>query len=119
MAAAKEATLQITVLTIPTRRTPKRSSSSPEGSWSIAYVQLYALERYPNITAEIPNEASSASRETERFTRCARSFVWNFRSEEHTSELQSHSDLVCRLLLERKNQQTALATPQAPLPSAT
>src|SRR5437588_7940727 len=29
------------------------------------------------------------------------------RSEEHTSELQSHSDLVCRLLLEKKNQKTA------------
>src|SRR5438034_776161 len=32
--------------------------------------------------------------------------TWNFspsgRSEEHTSELQSHSDLVCRLLLEKK-----------------
>src|SRR5438034_4629673 len=27
-----------------------------------------------------------------------------FRSEEHTSELQSHSDLVCRLLLEKKKQ---------------
>src|SRR5436190_18353609 len=27
------------------------------------------------------------------------------RSEEHTSELQSHSDLVCRLLLEKKKQQ--------------
>src|SRR5436190_17227309 len=26
----------------------------------------------------------------------------NPRSEEHTSELQSHSDLVCRLLLEKK-----------------
>src|SRR5437667_7328420 len=26
-----------------------------------------------------------------------------FRSEEHTSELQSHHDLVCRLLLEKKN----------------
>src|SRR5438034_4160526 len=26
----------------------------------------------------------------------------NNRSEEHTSELQSHSDLVCRLLLEKK-----------------
>src|SRR5437588_9674142 len=38
-------------------------------------------------------------------------FEWTFqrqlydclhRSEEHTSELQSHSDLVCRLLLEKK-----------------
>src|SRR5260221_9661029 len=27
----------------------------------------------------------------------------NARSEEHTSELKSHSDLVCRLLLENKN----------------
>src|SRR5260221_5346350 len=27
------------------------------------------------------------------------------RSEEHTSELQSHSDLVCRLLLEKKKEQ--------------
>src|SRR5437588_10864487 len=27
---------------------------------------------------------------------------WIQRSEEHTSELQSHSDLVCRLLLEKK-----------------
>src|SRR5437773_11398844 len=26
----------------------------------------------------------------------------SFRSEEHTSELQSHHDLVCRLLLEKK-----------------
>ena len=28
------------------------------------------------------------------------------RSEEHTSELQSHSDLVCRLLLEKKKTET-------------
>src|SRR5438034_6873347 len=30
------------------------------------------------------------------------------RSEEHTSELQSHSDLVCRLLLEKKKRYEAL-----------
>src|SRR5260221_10544579 len=29
-------------------------------------------------------------------------FAQHVRSEEHTSELQSHSDLVCRLLLEKK-----------------
>src|SRR5437773_5851497 len=29
--------------------------------------------------------------------------IENERSEEHTSELQSHHDLVCRLLLEKKN----------------
>src|SRR5438132_9743663 len=32
----------------------------------------------------------------------ARSSAVRWRSEEHTSELQSHSDLVCRLLLEKK-----------------
>src|SRR5947207_10558061 len=32
----------------------------------------------------------------------ARSARRGARSEEHTSELQSHSDLVCRLLLEKK-----------------
>src|SRR2546430_8454015 len=30
----------------------------------------------------------------------------NLRSEEHTSELQSQSNLVCRLLLEKKKKQT-------------
>src|SRR5690349_22785763 len=30
-----------------------------------------------------------------------------FRSEEHTSELQSRRDLVCRLLLEKKNNKRA------------
>src|SRR5438132_5197423 len=32
------------------------------------------------------------------------------RSEEHTSELQSHSDLVCRLLLEKKKKKIILQT---------
>src|SRR5260221_6500571 len=35
---------------------------------------------------------------------CTPACKWanSMRSEEHTSELQSHSDLVCRLLLEKK-----------------
>src|SRR2546430_8192932 len=37
----------------------------------------------------------------------------SLRSEEHTSELQSQSNLVCRLLLEKKKQTTRLLT--APL----
>src|SRR5436190_14934119 len=41
------------------------------------------------------------------------------RSEEHTSELQSHSDLVCRLLLEKKKRLTwsSLSTPQLYTPT--
>src|SRR5207249_7634068 len=34
------------------------------------------------------------------------------RSEEHTSELQSRFDLVCRLLLEKKNQPKSKAGPK-------
>src|SRR5437588_7150566 len=34
------------------------------------------------------------------------------RSEEHTSELQSHSDLVCRLLLEKKNRTRRTCLPR-------
>src|SRR5260221_11451802 len=36
--------------------------------------------------------------------------TWD-RSEEHTSELQSHSDLVCRLLLEKKKKKKTTTTP--------
>src|SRR6266496_2903774 len=36
------------------------------------------------------------------------------RSEEHTSELQSRRDLVCRLLLEKKKNQSQLRFPQEP-----
>src|SRR5438132_4369934 len=59
----------------------------------------------------------SASASSIRIVRGSASFArrWRFssifarraseatRSEEHTSELQSHSDLVCRLLLEKKS----------------
>src|SRR5256885_11892582 len=40
-----------------------------------------------------------------------------WRSEEHTSELQSPCNLVCRLLLEKKKQSTATPAPSA-APSA-
>src|SRR5438034_8744538 len=44
--------------------------------------------------------------------RCVRE-IWEHcfgrRSEEHTSELQSHSDLVCRLLLEKKKKKTKIS----------
>src|SRR5260221_11307975 len=35
--------------------------------------------------------------------------LYSCRSEEHTSELQSHSDLVCRLLLEKKKKNTRIS----------
>src|SRR5438105_7106113 len=45
---------------------------------------------------------SARTRSTRRFRSGKRTGVY-FRSEEHTSELQSRVDLVCRLLLEKKN----------------
>src|SRR5260370_22672583 len=37
------------------------------------------------------------------------------RSEEHTSELQSHLNLVCRLLLEKKKNRKRPRSPQKPI----
>src|SRR5436190_13811495 len=41
------------------------------------------------------------------------------RSEEHTSELQSHSDLVCRLLLEKKKKTESYAKRHQQEPTST
>src|SRR5260370_11960574 len=41
---------------------------------------------------------------------CRRRDIELFRSEEHTSELQSHLNLVCRLLLEKKKTHSSRAT---------
>src|SRR5260221_120051 len=41
------------------------------------------------------------------------SLAYGPRSEEHTSELQSHSDLVCRLLLEKKKSPPSASAPMA------
>src|SRR5260221_8829975 len=60
-----------------------------------------------------PDEAKTKTRRTKslrvRFTSippCCHPMQAT-RSEEHTSELQSHSDLVCRLLLEKKKKKQA------------
>src|SRR5260221_8983091 len=55
------------------------------------------------------SESCTPGKATHRYRLCGlrakTSQPW--RSEEHTSELQSHSDLVCRLLLEKKKIQTS------------
>src|SRR5438034_2444710 len=54
----------------------------------------------PGIDASSPRVyGCCGSRKIERTGPCSR-------SEEHTSELQSHSDLVCRLLLEKKKRRS-------------
>src|SRR5690625_7093488 len=52
-----------------------------------------------------PKLVPASSDEYHHFFRKPRKFLG--RSEEHTSELQSRGHLVCRLLLEKKNKNTA------------
>src|SRR5438034_6223342 len=64
---------------------------------------LRRAQERPVVRGERPyGVARLAAGAAERVVdRPARRREWG-RSEEHTSELQSHSDLVCRLLLEKK-----------------
>src|SRR6266496_6107673 len=54
---------------------------------------------------------SPTGRATSRLPRAWRDRGGSRRSEEHTSELQSRRDLVCRLLLEKKKNKTHQPTP--------
>src|SRR2546430_9995476 len=60
-------------------------------------LRAYCSPRLRHRTCEIGNEQL---RET--FAGCLLGSIGDIRSEEHTSELQSQSNLVCRLLLEKK-----------------
>src|SRR5437588_2823405 len=67
----------------------KRSTRPSSSVTTIPNSSGFSTDFKPIVTA--------ASRSRWKSTSAVRS-----RSEEHTSELQSHSDLVCRLLLEKK-----------------
>src|SRR5204863_8881248 len=69
---------------------------------------LWRVRRVPRLARPLPGERKprvSARSRTRGDTRRRLSPVAaeRRRSEEHTSELQSRRDLVCRLLLEKKN----------------
>src|SRR5699024_11947847 len=66
------------------------------GRWRRKLSSGKSLHTPATWSASKPSAASSASARS-RHTRT------RARSEEHTSELQSRFDLVCRLLLEKKN----------------
>src|SRR5437667_1919876 len=59
----------------------------------------------PSVVRGRGSDASGAG--SGRRARCIRTATP--RSEEHTSELQSHHDLVCRLLLEKKKKKNKTA----------
>src|SRR5256886_15636044 len=69
---------------------------------------LPILARTGNSHATIAAVTSPArdARTTRSFSRARRDDSLCLRSEEHTSELQSQSNLVCRLLLEKKKKKT-------------
>src|SRR5688572_33387828 len=66
------------------------SASAPQ-QYAISYLTGGIIDDIRNGRVEITGRAADGS-------------VIASRSEEHTSELQSQSNLVCRLLLEKKNQ---------------
>src|SRR5207248_10169793 len=83
------------LVTFPTRPkswwSPTRTCISTERFLAPAESSVTSL-----CTRHRPNDSRSA------FPSCQHSFIAPTRSEEHTSELQSPYDLVCRLLLEKK-----------------
>src|SRR2546421_6104110 len=72
------------------------------------FVQMYGdvvfdlgREPFEEVLAEF-RQRRTVTRDIDLPAEDLKALVQEFRSEEHTSELQSRSDLVCRLLLEKK-----------------
>src|SRR2546421_9376144 len=78
-------------------RRPPRSTLFPYTTLFRSPSLETKLVRRPNKTVCKKREFESRRDSNSRFLQTVL-----FRSEEHTSELQSRSDLVCRLLLEKK-----------------
>src|SRR2546430_13130203 len=75
-------------------RRPPRSTLFPYTTLFRSVVAVGALREHPQVEIDLRQGANS---------RVARGAHLSYRSEEHTSELQSQSNLVCRLLLEKNN----------------
>src|SRR5438034_5005365 len=79
-----------------------------------ATTEIYTLSLHELFRSPCPSRPRGTARGSRRprlprTPRCAdRAPSRPSRSEEHTSELQSHSDLVCRLLLEKKKKKTKI-----------
>src|SRR2546427_7787089 len=89
-----------------TRSSPDvRQSAQPKSVWyeRLTKAAAYSLPEIPIILAAL---IYTNSRGLQR-SLGAIAFYYPTRSEEHTSELQSQSNLVCRLLLEKKNKKRA------------
>src|SRR5476649_1352889 len=94
------------------KQTPAPASSRPEIAEFIDRVRalgpaaaegkrgrlIFALDA---TMSRQPTWDSACTLQADMFREAASAGGLDIRSEEHTSELQSHSDLVCRLLLEK------------------
>src|SRR5207249_10633680 len=69
--------------------------------WRAPWSRQQQALRLPSPRRRLRRSSSSARMKDRACGACAR----EIRSEEHTSELQSRFDLVCRLLLEKKTDQ--------------
>src|ERR1022692_4750619 len=91
------------------RRSPTRSSGSRSmvnagtGTWPTGADTVWTGDREADVAV-----TTVGSVETEVASNC------NTRSEEHTSELQSPCNLVCRLLLEKKKKEKSTHYPSHP-----
>src|SRR5438034_7897584 len=85
MAAAASVTSTVVVTRLHAISAACKSCRTPGGGGSDKKVNSYPMTSEDDQSGRLTAAAKKATR-----------------SEEHTSELQSHSDLVCRLLLEKK-----------------
>src|SRR5260370_23750169 len=93
-------------------RRPPRSTLFPYTTLFRSRPATQRTRRFPRLrpSAACPFHLSRSRkwplprRRTQKFPRAGQ------RSEEHTSELQSHLNLVCRLLLEKKKTQSSHST---------
>src|SRR5206468_6660234 len=92
-------TKSITLLFLISIRRPTTSTLFP-------YTTLFRSKKFPKRCTSTSCSLVAAISRACAWNGARRSYpgaTSSWRSEEHTSELQSRSDLVCRLLLEKKN----------------
>src|SRR3989475_6037751 len=88
------------------RSRPQRKRKGAWGTWGLFYCSaiLCCAMRPPDVSCRAGPSAARGTQAGGRWQTA--SMLWpsgsSTRSEEHTSELQSQSNLVCRLLLEKK-----------------
>src|SRR2546421_1771167 len=90
-------------------RRPPRSTLFPYTTLFRSIQELYLSGKKDEAAAAVPTkliEELTLIGPKEKIRHDLDAWRESIRSEEHTSELQSRSDLVCRLLLEKKKKST-------------